>query len=245
MRKLIRIWVFLLPILAAVTACSGSSPEPSPASGKPAHLVYIIDGSTSPATINDATVMRAAEDRVGEEMKRDAQLGDTLIVFQVGSTDASRMVSYPAIHTGYNLRLPAAHARLVGQMNEIAARFRDQGGDTSTHLIESLEAIRPECASGRDVITMLTDGVEESDSYSAATVLSAGKPVNLPSPPGRYLAGCHKVILLGFGLSVDLSAGGRPQLLPARSLAALRQGWLNYLTAAGMRAQDVEFVSAF
>ena len=177
-------------------------------------------------------------------MKHDARLGDRFSVFESGASDAARMVSQPAIITGYNLRLPAAHARLMGQMNDIAARFRDHGGDNSTHLIESLEAIHPDCSSGRDVITLVTDGVEESDSYSATKVLEAGKPVNLPSPPGRYLAGCHQIVLLGFGLSVDLS-GGRPQLLPAKSLATLHQGWLNYLTEAGVGAEDVEFVSAF
>lgn len=245
MRKFIRIWALLLPILAALGACSGSSSQPVPdGPGRSARFVYVVDVSVSPATMNDATVTRAVEHRIGDDMRRDARLGDSITVFEAGASDAARMVSHPAIVTGYNLRLPAAHARLMTQMDEIAARFRDHGGDDSTHLVESLEAIHPDCSSGRDVITLVTDGVEDSGSYSASKALAAGKPVTLPSPPGRYLEGCHKVILLGFGLTIDPSSE-RPQLLPAKSLAALRQGWLNYLTEAGMHAEDVEFVSAF
>ena len=71
MGKLVRFWAFLLPILAALTAYSGSSSQPAAGvSGKSAHFVYIVDISNSPATMNDSTVTRAAEDRIGEDEAR-------------------------------------------------------------------------------------------------------------------------------------------------------------------------------
>ncbi len=245
MHKLTRIWAFLLPFLIALSACSGSSAQPSnQAPGKPAHFLYVDDVSISPATQNDPTVVDAVRRRIGSDIQRDARLGDSFEVYEAGSSDAARMVSHHAIISGYHLRIPAARAQLMGQLHDITANFHDHGGDNTTHLVQSLEAIGPDCSSRRDVVTLITDGVEESGSYSAAKALAAGKPVVLPPPPGRYLRGCHKIVFLGFGLTVAQSVE-RPQLLPAKSLAALRQGWLNYLSQAGVSADDVEFVSAF
>ncbi|WP_408591824.1 hypothetical protein [Novosphingobium sp.] len=233
----------LLPLTIALAACSGAAPQSSaPVQGKAAHYTYIMDVSLSPATITDPAITRAVERRIGADMKRDAKLGDVFSVFEAGSADAARMVGHTPIVSGYNLRLAAAHAKLVGQLQEIAGRFHDHGGDNATHLTEALEAIQPDCASGRDELTLITDGVEESGTYSAARALALGKPVHLPDPSGRFLAGCHRITFLGFGLTDD--GAGHERLLPSGQLAALRQGWLDYLTQAGVRAEDVHFVSA-
>lgn len=233
----------LLCATSALAGCSGSSAQTGASvPAKAGRHIVIVDVSVSPATMNDPAVTSAAERRIGENMTRNAKLGDVFTVFESGNADASRMVGYPPIVSGYTLRLPAAHAKLTQQLHDVARDFHAHGGDNATHLVQSLETIHPDCSSGRDTITFETDGLEEDGAVSSARALAAGKPVHLPSPPGRYLAGCHKVTFLGFGLT-DTGAG-KEQLLPARQLAALRQGWLDYLTAAGMRAQDVEFVSA-
>lgn len=237
--------VALLPLAIALGGCSGSSSQSATTtSTKPAHDLIVVDVSASPATISVPAVAKAARNRIGESMQRDMALGDTLTVYQAGSANAERMVGFPAIVTGYGLRIPAARKKLEAQLQQIAQGFEAQGGDASTHLTETLEAIHPDCSSGRDTITLVTDGVQVSAGYSAASALAVGKPVSLPSPPGRYLAGCKKLVMLGFGLTIDPSGDGAV-LLPSTSLAALRQGWLTYLTQAGMRPQDVEFVSAF
>lgn len=235
----------LLPLSIAIAGCSGSPANTSaPTASKAAHDIVIVDVSASPATISVPAVTKAAENWIGEDMKRNMRLGDALTVYQAGSADASRMVGFPTITTGYDLRIAAAHGKLIGQLSAIAQQFQKQGGDDSTHLNETLEAIHPDCSSGRDDIIIATDGVQVSAGYSAATALARGKPVKLPPPPGRYLAGCHRLVMLGFGLTIDPSADA-PELLPAKSLAALKQGWLDYLVAAGMQPQDVEFISAF
>jgi len=242
MRTIPLLGTALLPF--AIAACSGSPTQSSTtASGKAAHHVFIVDVSSSPATMNDPTIAHAAEASIGSELKREAKLGDVIMVFESGNADAARMAGHPPIATGYNLRIPAAHAKLVGQLHEIAARFHAQGGDNATHLVQSLEAIHPDCSSGRDTVTILTDGLEEDGEMSSARELAAGKPVHLPTPPARYLAGCRKITFLGFGLTDD--GAGKEQLLVPRQLAALRQGWLEYLTAAGVRPEDVSFISAF
>ena len=70
----------------------------------------------------------------------------------------------------------------------------------------------------------------------------AGDVVDFGEPPsGRQLAGC-RVRFIGFGITTD-TASQESQLLPSKQLAALRLGWMTYLQAAGVRADDVEFVS--
>lgn len=240
--RIIPVAASLLPLAITLTACTGSPPRASQgqAPKKPAYFAYIDDVSSSPATMNDPVVVQAAERRIGEEMTKEVQLGDTITVYEAGARSADRMVAHPPIVTDYNLRVPAARARLLQQLREVATGFHARGGDKATNLLLTLEAARPQCTP-RSTVTLVTDGVEESDTYSAAKALRAGKAVNLPPPPGKYLAGCH-IQLLGFGLTTELSAG-KAQLLPARHLAALRQGWTAYLRAAGVRPDDIDFVS--
>lgn len=232
----------LLPLTIALAACSVA---PTKAEGtnprKAAHFVYIDDVSTSPATMIDHTVAKAVERRIGDDLSASVQLGDTITVYESGGRSADRMVAHPSIVTDYNLRIPAAHAQLTQQLRDIASRFQAQGGDNATNLLLTLESIRPKCTP-RSTVTLVTDGVEESDAYSAAKALNGGKPVSLPQPPFKYLAGC-RVRFIGFGLTADPLKGG-PQLMPARQLAALRQGWTSYLEAAGVQTQDIEFISA-
>lgn len=232
-------------LLCATTALAGCSGSPAQtgtsAPAKAGHHIILVDVSVSPATMNDPAVASAAERHIGDDMQRNAKLGDVLAVYESGSAEAARMIGHAPIVTGYNLRLPAAKTKLIEQLHEIAQRFHDHGGDNATHLVQSLEAIKPDCSSGHDTITITTDGLEEDGEMSSAKALATGKPVHLPAPSGRYLAGCHKLTFLGFGLTDD--GAGKESLLPPNQLAALRRAWLDYVTGAGMRSQDVEFVS--
>jgi hypothetical protein len=234
----------LLPLMIALAACSGShTATDAPGPKRPAHFTYIYDVSTSPATINDSAVIQAVQRRVGDDMMKNVRLGDTITVHEAGGRSADRMLEYQPIVTDYNLRVPAARARLLEQMRAIVARVHSQGGDNATNLLLALESIQPDCASPGSAVTLITDGVEESDVFSAGRALAKGKPVNFPQPTlGRYLAGC-RVLFVGFGLTEDPSAG-KAELLPARQLSALRQGWTNYLQSAGVHPEDIEFVSA-
>lgn len=231
----------LLP-LALLAGCSRPpAPPAGSVTGKAAHVTVIVDVSASTATMNNDPVFHAVKAKIGEGMRHSAKLGDVFSVYESGSADAARMVGQPPILTGYKLRIPAAHTKLVGQMDDIHRRYHERGGDEGTHLVQSLEAIRPDCSSGRDVIWLVSDGLEDNDDMSSVRALASGEAVRLGPPPSNFLAGC-RIVFLAFGLTT--SADGQQKILPPRQLAALRQGWLDYLTAAGVPAENVAFISA-
>jgi hypothetical protein len=230
----------LMPI--ALTACSGgqSGTTDTQPPKQAAQFTYIVDRSSSPATMNDPAVAQAAQRRIGADVTRHAALGDVITVYESGARSADRMIAHPPIVTGYELRIPAARTQVTKQLGEITNGFQAQGGDNATNLLLTLETIRPNCTP-RSTVTLISDGVEESDSYSAAKALRSSVPVKLPPPPGPYLTGCRFQII-GLGLTGD-PKGGKPQLLPAQQLNSLRQGWTTYLQAAGVLPDDIEFVS--
>ncbi|WP_067734188.1 hypothetical protein [Novosphingobium naphthalenivorans] len=230
-----------LPFFLALAACSGApAPTDAPHTSEPAQLTVIDDVSESTAAHIDPAVAKAAQQRIAG-LAGQMQLGDSIIVYEAGARSAERMIAHPAIVTDYNLRIPAAAAKLEQQLQEIAARFDAEGGDDQTNLLLALETIRPSCTP-RSTVVLMTDGMEVSDAYSASQALVAGEPVNLPPPPGEYLAGC-RVVMLGFGLTIDPSAEA-PQILPASMLISLRQAWTAYLQAAGVKPADMTFISA-
>lgn len=230
----------LLPLAAALAACSATPETPTNApSQEPAHHYYLRDMSQS-VGINDAEIAEAIERVIGDDMKRSVQLGDSIAYYETGSLAASRMVAKLNIVTDYSLRVTAAHTKLVQAMRESAARFEVSGGDSATNLLASLDAIQPTC-SNRSTVTLISDGIE-SGTYSADRALAAGDAVDFGAPSsGRQLTGC-RVRFIGFGITTDTTTQ-EGQLLPSSQLAALRLGWMNYLQAAGVRAEDVEFVS--
>lgn len=240
MRIVYRIWAVLLPIIASLTACSNpqESAQARPRS-KPAHHYVIVDVSTSTATQTDPVVAQGVERTLGDDMAKSVELGDAITVYEAGARGADRMVARLNLVTDYSLRVPVAHAKVVRTLHESAERFRNQGGDNGTNLLLTLESIRPEC-SPRSTVTLITDGIESSEAASAARALASDQPVSLPPPPGRYLAGC-RIRFLGFGLTTD--ATNKAELLPASQLNALRSGWANYLQAAGVQPDDIEFTS--
>jgi hypothetical protein len=206
---------------------------------KSARLYVIEDTSLSPGTMIDAAVAQAAE-RYVSNVAAHMELGDSMTVYEAGARTANRMVAHPTIVTDYDLRIPTAVKTLDKQMEDVVASFRAHGGDNATNLLLTLETIHPDCTP-RTTLILVTDGIEDSEAVSTSRALAAGKPVNLPAPAGKYLAGC-RVVFLGIGITLDPSVG-KAQLLPERALSALQLGWSNYLMSAGVQAQDVEFVS--
>ena len=230
----------LLPLAIALAACSAEPDTPNNAPlQEAAHHYYVQDISRS-LKIDDAEMALAIERVIGDDMKRSVQLGDSIAYYETGSLAASRMVAKLNIVTDYSLRVPAAHAKLVQAMHDSAARFAASGGDDATNLLASLEAIQPKC-SNRSTVTLISDGIE-SGTYSAARALATGVAVDFGEPPSRRaLAGC-RIRFIGFGITTD-AITQEAQLLPSRQLAALRLGWVRYLTAEGVLPENIEFVS--
>lgn len=239
MRSTTKIWAILMPLTLTLAACSGSpaSGDKSAQQQHAAALYVLNDVSGSSAAQGDDPFGNGIRNRVGDEVEK-LKLGDSVTIYELGSRTAERFVAHPTITTGYKLHLKAARKRVVQQMQDIAATYRAKGGDGGTNLLLTLENFHPDCVSGRSTILIVSDGVEESEAYSASKPLAAGKPVNLPSPSGPILKGC-RVVFLGFGVSADTSGAG--QVLPASMLSALRQGWEKYLRDAG--ASEVTFTS--
>lgn len=241
MRALLKTTAALLPIVAMLSACSDTAePQQDAAPTEPAHHYYVNDTSLSTATQVVPTVAQAVDRFISDDIGNTVQLGDAIAVYDTGARSAERMIATLNIVTDYGLRIPAAKAKVIEALHASAARFQRDGGDGDTNLLLTLEAIRPQCTP-RSTITVIGDGVESGD-YSAADALALDAPVHLPSPSSpNLLAGC-KIRFLGFALTAD-PATGRAQLLPARSLAMLRLGWLRYMTEAGVKPEDVEFIS--
>ncbi len=241
MRALLKATAALLPITLALSACSDTgNPTQEAPPAEPARHYYINDMSVSAATQTDPAVTQAVERFIGDGLSKTVQLGDAIIVYDMGARSAERMVATLNIVTDYGLRIPAAKAKLMEALHASAARFKQDGGDGDTNVLLTIEAIRPNCTA-RSTITLIGDGVESGD-YSVANALALDAPVNLPPPSSdSLLAGC-KIRFVGFGLTAD-PATGKAELLPAKPLAMLRLGWMRYLTQAGVMPQDVEFIS--
>lgn len=239
MNKAISFGAVMLPFALSLAACSdGPSSSDAVMPKHPAYL-YIVDDVSSSARVQaDDPFGKGVRARAAEAVKQ-LEKGDRVQLVEAGSLEVDRLVAHPLIRTGHKVRLAKASRMLAGQLEDVARRTRASGGDASTNLMAALANLRPDCASDRSVIMIVSDGVESSAAFDAEKALASGKPVALPPPAAPFLRGC-RVEFIGFGvLSNGSGAGG--QLLPARELEALRKGWSEYLTAAG--ASEVTFTS--
>jgi hypothetical protein len=239
MNKIPYLGAALLPLALALAACSGGAPSGDNTTPKHPSWLYVVDDVSSSARVQGDDAFGKSVRARAVEAVTQLKLGDRVQLVEVGSLQADRLVAHPLIKTGYKVSLAKAARDLTGQMEEVARQARASGGDGSTNIIATLTNLHPDCASGRTVIKIVSDGVESSTAYDAGMALSAGRPVALPPAATPYLRGC-RVEFIGFGVVSDGSASGG-QLLPARELEALRKGWSDYLTAAG--ASEVTFTS--
>lgn len=235
-------WAVMMPISTMLAGCSGAADTVQErAPSEAANHYYLNDISSSTATQLDPVVAKAVEKFIGDDMNQNLQLGDAVMVYDTGAAAAERMVATVNLVTDYNLRVPAAKAKVMAGLHASAARFQADKGDGGTNLLLSIGAIRPKCTP-RSTVTFITDGLEESVSYSTTNALNAGQAVNLPPPANpKLLAGC-KIRMVGVGMTAD-AFSSKAQVLPEKQRAMLELGWMRYLTQAGVRPEDVEFVS--
>lgn len=240
MNTLLKLATCLTLVCLTLAACSGSaSSDAAKAPHYAAQLMIMSDVSGSSAVQGDDVVGKAVRARIGEAVKAMA-LGDSSTIIEVGSLSAERFVTHPTITTTAQLRQAAAARKVTLQLEDIAAKQRANGGDGGTHLTMALASLQPDCRSGRSKIKIVSDGLEQSNAYSAVAAINAGKPVELPPPSGASLKGC-KIEFLGFGMAVD--SAGTAVLLPEAQLRSLRDGWAQWLTAAGVAPDDMVFTS--
>jgi hypothetical protein len=240
MRNIFKLASCLTPLCVALAACSGSPSSEAPKAPQfAAHLYVLDDVSISSGVQGDDAVGKAVRARIGEAVKKLA-LGDSSTIVEVGSLSAERFVKHPTITTNAQLRQTAASRKVVTQLEEIAARHRASDGDGGSHLLMALTNLQPDCRSGRSVIKIVSDGLEESFGYSATSAISSGKSLELPPPPTAFLKGC-KVEFLGFGMTAY--GAGTSIVLPEVQLRFLRDGWAKWLSAAGVAPSDMVFTS--
>jgi hypothetical protein len=240
MRNIFTLATCLTPAFLTLAACSGSAPTDAPNAPKfAAHLYVASDVSGTSAVQGTDVVGNAIRTRIADAVRAMA-LGDSVTVLEVGSLSAERFVAHPTITTNAQSRQAAAARKVVAQLEDIAVKYRANGGDGGTHLTMALANLQPDCRSGRSVIKVVSDGLEQSHAYSAVAALNAGKAIALPPPSGPFLKGC-KVEFLGFGIAVD--SFGQAALLPEVHLTALRKGWERWLSSAGVAPSDMAFTS--
>lgn len=230
----------LTPLCVTLAACSGSPSSEAPKVPQHAAHLYVLDDvSGSSAVQGDDAVGKAVRARIGEAVKKLA-LGDSSTIVEVGSRSAERFVKHPTITTNAQLRQGVAARKVVTQMEEIAARHRASGGDGGSYLLMALTNLQPDCRSGRSVIKIVSDGLEESHGYSATSAIFSDKPRDLPPPPTAFLKGC-KVEFFGFGMFAY--GAGTGEVLPEAQLRPLRDIWTRWLTAAGVAPEDMVFTT--
>ncbi len=240
MRNIFTLATCLTPAFLTLAACSGSAPSEAPKAPQFAANLYVLDDvSGSSAVQGDDVVGKAVRARIGDAVKA-MSLGDSTTIVEVGSLSAERFVTHPTVTTNAQMRQSAAARKVTAQLEDIAAKHRANGGDGGTHLTMALANLQPDCRSGRSVIKIVSDGLEQSHAYSAVAAINAGKPIVLPSPSGASLKNC-KIEFLGFGMAID--SAGTAALLPEAQLRSLRDGWVQWLSAAGVAPEDIVFTS--
>jgi hypothetical protein len=240
MNTLLKMATCLTPAFLTLAACTGSAPTDAPkAQQYEAHLYILNDVSGTSAVQGDDVVGKAVRARIGDAVKA-MSLGDSTTIVEVGSLSAERFVTHPTITTNAQMRQAAAARKVTAQLEDIAVKHRADGGDGGTHLTMALANLQPDCRSGRSVIMIVSDGLEHSHAYSAVAALSAGEPIVLPPPTGPVLRQC-RIVFSGFGIAADSS--GQAALLPEVHLNALRKGWEQWLSAAGVAPADMTFTS--
>lgn len=240
MNTLLKLATCLTPACLALAACSGSASNDAPkAPQHAAHLYIMSDVSGTSAVQGDDVVGKAIRTRIADAIRAMA-LGDSVTVLEVGSLSAERFVAHPTITSNAQSRQAAAARKVVAQLEDIAVKYRANGGDGGTHLTMALANLQPDCRSGRSVIMIVSDGLEHSHAYSAVAALNAGEPIVLPPPAGPVLRQC-RIVFSGFGIAADSS--GKGALLPEVHLTALRKGWERWLSSAGVAPSDMTFIS--
>ncbi|MFZ5746914.1 MAG: hypothetical protein ACOY45_04565 [Pseudomonadota bacterium] len=226
--------------VAALGGCQQATSAPDQPAPQAAVVTVFYDGSSSTAFVASPAYAEAAVKKVGQAVM-DQRLGDEFRIVPFGSRTTDRSVAALSIASGYKLRLASARKQVESSLSGLLEQDRQTGGDGTTNLLYSLENAHPTCTS-RSRIIILSDGIEESEAYSAGRALMAGRPVHLPSPGSAYLKGCS-VMFIGIGVSPMGGSGQTAETLPSKQLASLISGWRIYLESAGVSPADMSFTS--
>jgi hypothetical protein len=228
-------------ILLAGLALSGcNSTEPADTKLKPqaATMTVFADLSGSTVFMGSPSYTSGAVAHIGEDIQKQP-LGTRFRVLSLGSLTADNAVDVLSVSSDYQNRIPAVRKQVTGALGDLFERNRLTGGQGGTNITYALTNAHPSCTPGSRVV-ILSDGVEESASYSVSRALSAGQPVNLPAPAGPILKACSVAFV---GLGMMSTTGGATQSLPDAQLQALTAGWRAWFAAAGVQPDDVTFTT--
>ena len=231
---------FVLTGLAICLAgCNSTDATVEPLVRQAAEMTVMLDASASTAFIASPSYAEASVKRVGEATMRQ-ELGDSFRIMNFGDRSAGNGVAIFKVKSGYAKRLPTVRRDMEAALQDQMAKNRQRGGDGSTNITFSLENAGIRCTP-RSVVVVLTDGIAEDERFSATKALKAGQPVNLPPPASPFLRGCS-VEMIGVGMA-PAGIGQSAQTLPNDQVQHLIAGWREYLSAAGVRPEDMVFTS--
>jgi hypothetical protein len=232
--------LFIAALSLATAGCGETEKEAAAPTPQAAVVTIGFDVSGSTANIKSPSYGDAAIKRVGDAVMGQI-LGDKFRVVAIGSRTNNRAVQALSLASDRRLRLPAVRTQVEARLTELLAENRQNGGDGSTNILFALENAHPECTPRSEVV-IVSDGMEDSESYSVAAALAAGQPVQLPPPSQRYLTGCA-IEFIGIGIAAPTVNGQSQETLPNAQLQALIAGWRDYLVAAGVEPDAIRFTS--
>jgi hypothetical protein len=222
----------------ALSGCNSTGQADAPPNTRPATMTVFADLSGSTVFMGSPPYTSGAIARVGDDIQKQP-LGTRFRVLSLGSLTAENAIDVLSVSSDYQNRIPAMRKRVTAALGDLFERNRQTGGQGGTNITYALINAHPSCTPGSRVV-ILSDGVEESTSYSVSRALSAGQPVNLPAPAGPILKGCS-VTFIGIGMMS--TTGGTTQSLPDAQLQALTAGWRAWFAAAGVQPDDVTFTT--
>lgn len=231
----------MLPSVLAVWSLYGCGATSTPKTElQQAFQTNIIDVSASVAAINDSTYADRAVTLLGQEIEK-LKTGDGIQTLLVGDRSIEKSGGSQLVKTGIRKRVKTARKEVEQFIRNALANQRQSGGDDSTNILYYLENAHPVCSS-RSKIVILSDGIEDSDAYSASAALRQGKPITLPAPSTPYLKGCT-ITFIGIGVSPKSGAGAKAETLSNAQVQALIGGWSAYFQSAGVSAADIRFTT--
>lgn len=205
-----------------------------------ASITILYDRSGSTAMIASPRFGDAAIAKAGDAVMH-AEIGDTVRTIEIGSRTGDRAVDALSEVIDRRHRQGSVRRDVEAKLRELQASDRQSGGDGATNILYTLENAQPVCTPGSAVV-ILSDGVENSEAYSAEAALAKGRPVRLPPASEPYLRGCT-VTFVGIGIAPKAGRDGSVQTLPDAQLKALVVGWREYLRSAGVQPSDMHFTS--
>lgn len=230
----------LVGLALAVGGCRDTQAATDQPKPQAAVTTIAADVSGSTAFINAPDYRNAAVAQVGTMVAKQ-KLGDAFRIIAFGSRTTDRAVDLLSVSSGYKRRLPAVRKQIEAALRELFETSHKAGGDGTTNLLYTLENAQPVCTP-RSRVVILSDGIEDSDGYSASAALAAGKPVQLPGPATpSYLKGCS-ITFIGIGVA-PLAKQSGAETLPSAQVDALTTGWREYFEKAGVNPADIRFQS--